>query len=359
MKNILITGGNGYLGSVVAPFLTSKGFNCTVFDTGYFENCCLFTPENNFEIVKGDMRLFKESLLDNIDIVVHFSGISNDPLKGLNTKTFFDPTRDYSLELGRLCKKKGIKMIFASSCSVYGKGIPNQYLTERSKVNPQTPYSWNKIQIEQDLTKISDQNFSPILLRFATVFGLSPRLRFDLIINMLAGMAFTKRKIVLNSDGMAWRPVVHINDVAKVIELAINYEYKSDKPLVLNVGHNELNYKVIEIARIIQDLSPQCEIEFLSTNKKLSTTDDVIVDRKIQDGKDSRTYKVNFDKIHELFPHFTLEWTIEKGVKEMMDTFEKINLQQSQFESINYYRLQQMEHLLNSGLINKDLYWNI
>lgn len=357
MKKILITGGNGYLGSVIAPLLVNKGYDVTVYDTGFFEDGLLFPFEVKYQIIKGDMRNFDLSLLDNVDTVVHLSGISNDPLKGLDTKTFFDPVREYSLELGKHCKSRGIKMIFASSCSVYGKGNLNKQLTENSEVNPQTPYSVNKIQIEEDLTSISGENWSPILLRFATVFGLSPKLRFDLIINMFSGMAFTKGKIVLNSDGTAWRPVVHIQDVARAVELLINYDEKLTEPLILNIGHNELNYQVIDIAKIVKDTVPGLEIEFLNKKANLSEEEEVFKDRKLQDGKDSRTYIVNFDKFHNMFPDFNLEWTINKGVSEMIEKFKEINLASSEFESINYYRLQKMEYLLSSGKINANLFW--
>ncbi len=211
--------------------------------------------------------------------------------------------------------------------------------------------------MEEDLARLSDKSFSPIALRFATVFGLSPRIRFDVVINMLTGMAFTDKSIVLNSDGKSWRPNLHILDVCQAIRCAIEYEHKEDKLLVLNVGSDFNNLQIIDIAKIIQKNVRGCDIKFLSENPE-ADKEGLIRDRKVQeDGKDTRTYKVSFDKISKVFPNFKCQWTVEQGVQEMVETFETIKLNRAQFKSRGFYRLQELEYLHANSYLSDDLRW--
>jgi nucleoside-diphosphate-sugar epimerase len=249
-----------------------------------------------------------------------------------------------------------VRFVFASSCSVYGIG-GNEKLTESSATNPQTLYSLNKQQIEDDLRTISDKSFSPIALRFATVFGLSPRLRFDVVINMLTGMAVADGVIVLNSDGKAWRPNLHIMDLCQSVIRAIELDYQGGDLLVLNVGTDENNLQIIDIARTIQSLVPGCEVKFLSDNPDLDK-EGLIRDRKVKQAEgDSRTYKVSFEKIGEVFPGFKCEWSVERGVSEMVECFKSLPLTHEVFKRRGFYRLQQLEFLHNSGIISDDLFW--
>ena len=253
-----------------------------------------------------------------------------------------------------MCKSLGIRFIFASSCSVYGVGN-NDLLDESSNVNPQTGYSLNKYQIENDLEN-SDSNFSPIALRFATVFGPSPNMRFDIVINMLVGMAITRNKIILNSDGQSWRPNLHIKDLCNSIFKSINLEYKKGELLVLNIGDEINNLKIIEIAKLVQDSLPGSKLEFLSENPNIDV-DNLIKDRKV-DGKDTRTYKVSFSKVRKTLPSFKCEWSVERGIKDMIEIFRKIKLDNIKYKNKCFYRLQQLEHLLNTNQISDDLRWN-
>lgn len=357
MKKILVTGSLGYIGSVLTPYLSTNNFECVGYDTGFFRDCIFYDSDQQETIIK-DMRHFSRSDLNDVDVVVHLAGISNDPFGNLDPKSIYDPTREYSLKLAKFCKEMGKKFIFASSCSVYGKGNEG-LLTEESETYPQTAYSLNKLQIEDDLRNICDESFTPIILRFATVFGLSPRMRFDIVINMLAGMAFTSKKIVLNSDGTAWRPNVHIKDVCKAIKYAIEYEPPLGKPLVLNVGDTSNNKRVIDIANIITKVVPESEIEFLNEDKERSSSEDyeLVRDRKIQDGVDTRTYKISFEKIENVFKGFKCDWSIEDGIKDMVETFGDLKLTEDQFKNINFYRLQKCEHLFKNGLISDDMFW--
>lgn len=352
MKKVLVTGSESYIGSVLTDYLEKNGFDVTGMDTGLITDCLLY-PASFKKTIFKDTRDIKIADLEGFDAVVYLAGISNDPFRNFDPKKIYDPVRNHTVRTAKLCKKLGIKFIFASSCSIYGKGVDN-LMNEDSTVYPQTPYSVNKLQIEEDLKKISDKSFAPTIFRFATVFGLSPRMRFDLVLNMFTAMAFATKKITLNSDGKAWRPLVHVLDVCKAIKLALNHKNISGKPLILNVGSSSSNYQIIELAKIVQAQVQGCKIEFLNNS---SVKNELIKDRKIQDGVDSRNYKISFDKITKVFPEFECDFTVLKGVQEMLKKFEEISLKRRDFEDLKFYRLQTFEKLIKDGFITEELRW--
>jgi nucleoside-diphosphate-sugar epimerase len=357
-KKILITGSLGYIGSVLVPYLLKNNYECVGYDTGFFQDCLLYPPEPQDTILQ-DVREINAKTLSDIDAVVHLAGISNDPFGRLKAEVVYNPTLVYSLRLAELCKQRNIKFIFASSCSIYGKAS-EEILTEESATNPQSPYSLNKLQIEEGLKKITDEDFSPIILRFATVFGPSPRIRFDLYVNMFAGMSLTMNKIVLNSDGKAWRPNVYISDVLQSIRCAIDYQTPADTPVILNVGDTANNFRVIDIAEMFTKLIPDTKIDFLfkEAKKLVSSEYDMIKDKKITDGIDKRTYKVSFEKIKKTFKDFHCDWSIEAGITNLIKTLNSINLTEEKFKDINFYRLQKFEYLFQNNCITKELFWN-
>jgi nucleoside-diphosphate-sugar epimerase len=353
MKKILVTGSSGYLGTVLTAYLEKSGFDCIGYDTGFFRDCFLYEAAAA-KTVMCDARDVEAKDLEGISAVVHFAGISNDPFGNLDAARVYDPTRVYAFKIAKLCKEKGVKFIFASSCSVYGVG-KGELLDEDSPTLPQTPYSLNKLQVEQDLQTIADKDFSPIALRFATAFGLSPRLRFDLVTNMLTGMAFTTGKIVLNSDGTPWRPNVHVLDICKSIKYAIDSDHRGGM-LVLNVGDEKDNLQVIDIARKVQACLPGCELKFLKENPELDK-EGLVSDRKVKQGMDTRTYKVSFERIKKVFPGFKCDWSVESGIKDMVDKFKSIQLTEAQFKNKNFYRLQKLEQLYQNHSLSDDLRW--
>jgi nucleoside-diphosphate-sugar epimerase len=355
MKRILVTGSLGYLGSVLTQNLAESGYECIGYDMGFFKDSLLYSPPVTTTIFR-DARDIKEADLKNIYAVVHLAGISNDPMGTLNAARIYDPTRNYSLDIAKLCKKSGVRFIFASSCSVYGLG-DEELLDELSSTDPQTYYSLNKLQIEEDLRLISDKDFSPIALRLATVFGSSPRIRFDVVVNMLTGMALADGVVILNSDGKSWRPHLHILDVCQAVRRAIELDYHGGELLALNVGADENNLQVIQVAEIIQRVIPGCEIKFLSENPELDK-EGLIRDRKVKKGGgDTRTYKVSFDKITRVLPGFKCEWSVERGVKDMAALFEGLNFNKEIFKRRGFYRLQQLEDLHKNGFLSDDLLW--
>ena len=356
-KKILITGSLGYLGSALTAYLQQRGLECKGYDIGFFKDCQLY-PARDLSVTIGDMRDFSEEYLDDVQVVIHLAAVSNDPFGNLDAAKIYDPTRWYAVRLAKLCKARGIKFIFPSSCSVYGKGF-DRYLDESSPLDPQTPYSLNKWQIEEDLKALSSRDFSPIILRLATVFGLSPRMRFDLVVNMLAGMAVAEARIILNSDGKAWRPHVHIQDVCKAFYDAIHFQWQGDQPLIVNVGDDEQNFQISSIAEMVQKRLPSSEIIYLPKIQHAPPTGDMdlVRDRKIQDGVDVRTYKVSFGLIKRTFKGFRCDWSVERGIARMIDELQRLGLSASELKNVNYYRLQKIEYLYQNKLITGDLRW--
>jgi nucleoside-diphosphate-sugar epimerase len=339
-KKILIVGSQGYLGSRLTDYLQEYGYQCIGVDVGFFQYGVLYYPKA-VPFLNKDARTITEEDLEGFDAVLFLAGISNDPFGNLSSEAIYDPTREYALRIAQMCKKLGIRYIFPSSCSVYGIG--DGLLDEDSPVNPQTPYSLNKVQIEEDLNELADSSFSPIALRLATVFGASPRMRFDVVINMLCGMAVTQNKVVLNSDGQAWRPNLHIDDVCNSFRCCIEWDYNEGKLMVLNVGQNDNNWKILDIAKLIQSKVKGCEIKFLGQDEE--DADNLVKDRKIQDGVDKRTYQVSFDRIHEILPEYQTRWDVKSGVEQLLDELERWKLNETKFKQREFYRLQQIEYL--------------
>ena len=352
MKKIIIIGNQGYLGSHLTQYLNSCGFYCQGIDTGFFKDGKIINPEP-VETKKSDARHLTESDILGFDAVILLAGISNDPFGHMSSEQIYDPTRDYALKIAGMCKKIGVKFIYPSSCSVYGAAVDDCLLDENMATNPQTPYSINKLQVEEGLKEIADETFTPIALRFGTVYGMSPRIRFDVVINMLCGLALTTNKVVLNSNGEAWRPHLHIDDACQAFRCCIEWEINSGELIILNVGRNEDNLKVIDIARMIHSSVDGSELTYLATGGE----DSLIKDRKIQDGVDTRTYKVSFDKINKLLPGFKCKWTVKKGVEELLTELKQISLNKEKFNCKQFYRLQQIEFLHKENMIDDDLFW--
>lgn len=349
-KKILIIGSLGYIGSKLFNKL-SVNFEVIGIDNHFFSNAIFSDKSLNNKIMKKDIRKVDEYFLKNFQIIILLAGISNDPLDNLDEDLIYKPTLNYSIFIADVCKKNNIKLIFPSSCSIYGYN--ENIVNEKSKLNPLTGYSRNKVEIENYLTEISDSSFQPVILRFATIYGISPRMRFDIVVNMLCGMAITKNEILLNSDGESWRPHLHIDDAISVIEHFVNYTEKNNfNPIIINVGKNDDNFKVIDIAKIIVD-ETNCNLKFLSNVANNSS--DLFKDRKIISNKDSRSYIVNFDKVQENFSDLSLKWNIKRGVRDLLNKLKIYNLTEDKFLQRDFYRLQQLEYMYKNNIINKNL----
>ena len=354
MKKILLIGNQGYLGSRLTDYLQEHGYSCSGADVGFFKDGILYPP-HSVSMLQREARTLEERDIDGFDVVILLAGISNDPFGNLTTEFIYDPTRQYALRIAKICKTLGVRFIFPSSCSVYGAA--DSPLDESGPVSPKTPYSLNKVQIEKDLAMISDLNFSPIVLRLATVFGLSPRIRFDVVINMLCGMAVTEKHVILNSNGQAWRPHVYIEDVCEAFRCCIEWDYRDGKLMVLNVGRNDNNRQILNVARAIQQRVSHCSLDFLSQSHD-GAVNELVRDRKIQDGVDDRNYRVLFDRGLETIPGFKVKWTVEMGIERLLQDLHSVELDIPKFKQREFYRLQQLEYLHKNLLVNDRLEWN-
>lgn len=338
---ILVTGTDGYIGSVLGPFLLDRGHQVTGLDTGFYRAGWLY---NNGETIyptyiNKDLREITVEDLEGFDAVVHLAELSNDPLGKLNPEITFKINHEGSVRLAKLCKKAGIqRFVYASSCSVYGEGNDN-YKTEESEVNPQTAYAECKTMVERDVSKLADETFSPTFLRNATAYGASPRMRFDIVLNNLAGLAWTTGVIEMISDGMPWRPLVHIKDISKAVACTLEAPLEAVHNQIFNVGDTKENFRVREIAEIVGAAFPGCKTTFGDN------------------GGDNRSYRVSFDKINENLPGFGCEFTAEDGAKELYQIFKKIDMDTDVFNANPYTRLKQLKFLLGTRQLNKELYW--
>lgn len=338
---ILITGTDGYIGSVLGPYLMKKGYQVTGLDTGFYRSGWLF---NNGEkvypsYIHKDLRDINLEDLKGFDAVVHLAELSNDPLGKLNPEITYKINHEGSVNLAKLCKQAGIeRFVYASSCSVYGIGS-NDYKTEESEPNPQTAYAKCKVLVEQEVSALADDNFSPTFLRNATAYGVSPRMRFDIVLNNLAGLAWTTGVIEMISDGKPWRPLVHIKDISKAVACVLEAPSGMIHNQVFNVGDTEENFRVREIAEIVGAAFPGCKTTFGDSSE------------------DNRSYRVSFDKINNQLPGFSCDFTAEQGAEELYSIFSKIDMDEDIFNARPYTRLKQLKYLLETRQLNENLYW--
>ncbi len=339
--NILVTGTEGYLGTLLAPLLLGAGHRVLGVDTGFYKAGWLYRgTDMTAETLDKDIRHIGEDDLEGIDAVVHMAELSNDPVGELVPNITYDINHKASVRLARLAKQAGVaRFVYMSSCSVYG--IADQdVVDETSAVNPQTAYADCKIMVERDLQALADDGFSPTYLRNAAAFGASPRMRFDIVINNLSGWAWTVKELRLDSDGTPWRPFVHALDIAGAIVHTLEAPRERIHNQILNVGANDTNYQIRTIANLIADIFPDCTLSMGTLT-----------------GTDTRSYRVNFDKIRAVLPGFRCNWNAEDGIRQLREVFEHIDLSEEVFLSRGFTRLKQIQYLLASGQIDPDFFW--
>ncbi|MET1029213.1 MAG: SDR family oxidoreductase [Dongiaceae bacterium] len=337
---VLVTGIDGYIGSVLGPYLTKAGYDVTGLDTGYYRSGLLFEDgANRPAILNKDIRLVDESDLAGFDAVVHLAELSNDPLGAHRPQITYDINFRGSMKLAETAKAAGVKrFVYASSCSVYGVG-GEEIKTETSAVNPQTAYADCKIRCEQRLSELCDKNFVTTYLRNSTAFGASPRMRFDIVLNNLAGLAWTIKKIAMTSDGTPWRPLVHILDISQAVELVLAAPEDAVRGEVFNVGDESQNYQVREIAEIVASKFAGCTTSFGAPDA------------------DNRSYKVSFAKIKKHLPNFKCQWSADRGADQLARLFDRIGMTPEIFTAPPFTRLKQLSLLIKTGLIDDEFYW--
>lgn len=338
---ILVTGHHGYVGSVLAPFLAEAGHEVSGLDTFFYGDCDFGRPSSwsGPELAKDVRDVGPEDLV-GFDAVVHLAALSNDPLGDLSPHLTQDINFRGSVELARVARDAGVRrFVFASSCSMYGAASSDDLLDESAPLRPLTPYAESKVRSEEALWKLEDDDFCVVSMRNATVYGISPRLRLDVVLNNLAAWAVTTENITLLSDGTSWRPLVHVADVARASDALLRASDDAVRGQAFNVGSNDQNYLVRELAAVVADITG-CETRFADT----ATVD-------------PRSYRVDFSKLERAFPSLQLEWDARRGVEELIAAYRASRLTTAEFEGRLYVRLRQLRHLLDTGALGGDLRW--
>ena len=341
---LLVTGVEGYIGCLLAPFLQAQGHEIVGLDTGYYRDGWLFSDGKLVpgfpRTINRDIRNIQPEDVKGFDAVVHLAELSNDPLGENVPELTFQINHQASVRLAELAKAAGVKrFVYTSSCSVYGVANGDEPMTELSPTNPQTAYAKCKTMVERDVTALASENFSPTFLRNATAYGASPRMRFDIVLNNLCGIAATTGKIVMTSDGTPWRPLVHVLDICQAIASVLEAPQDAVHNEIFNVGHDEDNYQIREIAQIVADVYPSCQLTFG------------------QAGGDNRSYKVNFSKIHEKLNGFHCDWNARKGAQQLHDVYSRIGIDAATFDARPFTRLKQLRYLSASGQIDDQFFW--
>lgn len=337
---LLVTGTEGYLGTLAAPVLMRRGHEVVGVDTGYYKVGWLYNgaPLAPRTLAK-DIRHLAEEDLDGVEAIVHMAELSNDPLGQLAPHITYEVNHKGSVRLAELARRAGVeRFVYMSSCSVYGVAT-GEDVTEESPTNPQTAYAECKALVERDLSAMAGDDFSPTFLRNATAFGASPRQRFDLVLNNLCGLAWTTGEITMTSDGTPWRPLVHGLDIAKAIACALEAPREAVHGQVFNVGDTTQNYQVKEIAETVADVFRGCKLAFGDS------------------GADNRSYRVSFDKINSTLPGFSCEWDAERGANQFRELFERIAMTEETFNFRGFTRLAQLEHLIATKQLDDSFFW--
>jgi nucleoside-diphosphate-sugar epimerase len=339
-QRVLVTGHNGYIGSILTPLLQQAGYEVVGLDTGYFRYCTLVPDGLPTPAIHKDIRDVTPNDLQGFAAVVHLAALSNDPIGNLNAQWTEAINFRASVRLAELARAAGVeRFLFSSSCIMYGMATA-EVVTEEAPLDPKTEYARSKVRSEHAIAELAQDGFSPTFLRNGTVYGLSPRMRFDTVFNDLVGAAVTTGQIVVYSDGKPWRPVVHVRDVARAFLTVLQAPLADVHNQAFNVGADHLNQQIGALAEIVAEVVPGCRVEI-----------------RAQPGADQRTYKTSFGKFARTFPHFEFHWTAELGARDLYRSFQHIGLQYSDFVDKRFTRLRWLRHLLDTRSLDEALRW--
>jgi len=338
---VLVTGHHGYIGSVLMPLLTAAGIEAVGLDSDLFERCTFgASPRGAWTSLAKDLRDVEVADLAGFDAVLHLAALSNDPLGDLDPDLTYAINLEGSLRLARLAKQAGVRrFLMSSSCSNYG-AAGDQLLDEHAELAPLTAYAISKVKLEQALAELADERFSPVYLRNATAYGISPRLRVDLVLNNLVAWAVTTGQIVLQSDGTPWRPIVHVEDICRAFLLLLAAPLEKVHDQAFNIGASAENYRIRELATIVGETIPGCEVTFAAGA-----------------GPDARNYRVSCDKLANAFPEFRLKWDARRGARQIYEAYLAAGLTRELFDGPRFKRLAHLRTLLASGELRPDLRW--
>ena len=340
---VLVTGHHGYIGSVTTSALTTAGYEVVGLDSFLFEGCDFGPVGEVVPSLRADVRDVGPSKLEGFDAVVHLAALSNDPLGALDPELTEEVNFRATVRLARAAKDAGVaRFVFASSCSMYGVTDGDRPIHEEAPLRPLTAYAGSKAHAEEGLLALGDDGFSPVLMRNATVYGVSPRLRVDLVLNNLVGWAVTTGKVRILSDGTPWRPLVHVRDAAAATIALLEAPRKLVHGEAFNVGRDQENYQVRDLADIVSEAVGGCVVEYAGTG-------DV----------DSRSYRVDFGKLARTFPELSLLWTAEAGAQELAHAYRAESMTLEEFDGSRYTRLRHLQESLGAGALDDELRWRV
>ena len=339
---ILVTGHLGYIGSVLTPMLLAEGHEIVGLDSDLFRGCT-FGPDEPVAVpnLLADLRDVTPEHLQGFNAVVHLAALSNDPLGNINPACTYDTNLHASVQLAQAAKTAGVpRYVYSSSCSVYGAS-GDAMLGETAAFNPVTPYGESKVQVEAAVAPLADASFSPTFMRNATAYGASPRLRLDLVVNSLVATAHATGEVRVESDGTPWRPLVHVEDICRAFVAVLHAPREAIHNEAFNVGRNEENYQVRDLAAVASEVVPGSRVEYAPGG-----------------GPDARCYRADFSKIRRLVPAFKPRWTVRDGAEELYAAYRRNGLTAVEIDGDRYVRLRRIRSLIDGGALDAALRWN-